>query len=215
MSNESPPMTEDEPTIEDRVEALEQENDDLRGLVTALQRRLTSLQETVVGDASLAELDGHDDIHTRVSEAENDIGHLRRDVVDLEDQWDAIGGGRSSDQSPDERAKQVRQKLYRKATSNNGKARLTRDEVNGLLGGELHRESTLDAMKRAAGGDDGEINGSSTLAPIEGISMVTGSGGRQSRVEIDTSSMAGVDVDRLTAGDSRNIMTTGHTGGED
>lgn len=201
--------------LEERVEQLEKENNNLEARLDAMSRRFDSLKEAVFGEVEMPELDGEKDIHSRVSEAEQDVGHLRRDVVDLEEMWDTIGGGRASDQSPDERAKRVRQKLYRKARSNDGMSRMTRDEVNGLLGGELHRESILDAMKRAAEGDAGDINGSSSLEPIEGVSMVTGNGGRQSRVEIDTTSMAGVDVDRLTAADSRNIMTTEQTGGED
>lgn len=107
--------------------------------------------------------------------------------------------------TPDERAMHLRQVLHNNAKSNDGKARIDRSAASAALGGDLHRGSVLDAMKRAADGTDADINGSSDLQPIDGVSFQAGK-------HRDTQSTVALDLTEFDPADLRKNLTTKGTG---
>lgn len=111
-------------------------------------------------------------------------------------------GGRKK---PDERAQYLRQVLYNKAKkSANGMASMDKDSANAALGGELARATVMDALRRAADGEDADIDGSSKLENIPAIQFKKfDDPDKLSRVQIDLSD--------LTDREARKNLTTGET----
>ena len=125
--------------------------------------------------------------------------------------------GAAGTDSPDDRARLLRQQLYNMAKSGAnkseteaGRATMTRDEANARLGGELHNGTVLDAMRRAADGYEADISGSSDLQPVESITFQkSDSHESQSKLVIDLADASGSEVRQsLTAsGGRQNLMT--------
>jgi len=78
--------------------------------------------------------------------------------------------------------------------------------------GGLHRGTVLDAMRRAADGDQADIDGSLALEPVDAITFNRGGTvgvdgeAQPSYLEFDRSRLAGVEA--------RQILTTGDGGEE-
>lgn len=194
----------------ERQQEIEQENRELRGLVQALRKQNKRLTRVIAGDDGLSERIGYEDqrftdLITRVEDAEETLSkHDERLLM-----FDETDNKRSA---PDSRALKLRQ-ILTKECDDGGKAKLTRDKARVALGGDLHRGSVLDAMKRAADGRDAskhdrsytEINGSCDLKPIDGIDFYTGSGrSDQSYLEID--------LTNVTKAEMRKNLTTKNNG---
>lgn len=174
----------------ERQAALEKENNELKSRLNAFETQVKRLVNVVAGE----------DLADRLGDSEETFVDLISRVEDVEEQvtenedriemYDTTEKGRSD---PDSRAVHLRQILFNKC-SRNKKARISRDEAGTALGGDLHRGSVIDAMKRAADGRNAgdakrnytPINGSSDLKPIDGITFIKGKGkSNQSKVEMD------------------------------
>lgn len=195
----------------EEIEELREENEQLQRRVNALEarcdglsRKFDALVEVMLGDAD--DLAGYEpdemrdvlqrvvDLEDQVADHENQVAMVRSD-----------GGGDVD--TPDGRARRLRKVLYNDAKKNDGKAALTRDGVNGVLGGGHHRGTVLDAMRRAADGREADINGSSDLPPLNGVTFLSGSKTQdQSRIELDLSDLTGSEV--------RQNLTTVQTGND-
>jgi len=188
---------------------LEKEVQILRSQTDALSTKLNRLAAIVLGDRDTAEYDV-DEIGTDLRTQLNDIEERVNEHDDKLAMYAA--GGSSGPDDPDSRATKLRQVLYNSAKATDGTADLTRDEAESALNGGLHRESVLDAMKRAAdgqtAGDDERsyrpINGASSLPPCSGITFKDGSlGGGQSYIVLELSDMTGAEIrQKLTTGES-------------
>lgn len=212
MSSGPTPSQMDRDDLEDEVQQLREEvkglKDDVRR-AEALTRKATHQLEIVerllVGEGEFTFYEPDeiqaDPLHSRVQE-------LEEDVLEHGEKLTMVESGEATDDTPDGRARQLRQVCYEKAKQNEGLSRLTRDEADSALGGGHHRQSLLDAMKRAADGKQAEvaddykpINGSSDLSPQEGLEFVTGQDFDQSHLEFS--------ADDLTSAATRQNLTTG------
>lgn len=198
-------LVEEVDQLRDEVSEL---RDDVRRAM-ALTRQFQSKMETVeallVGEDELQFYDAEnitaDPLHSRVQDIEEDVN-------EHDEQLAMVESGEATEDTPDGRARTLRQVCYNKAKKNEGLSRLTRDEADGALSGGLHRQTLMDAMKRAADGKDAEkggkytpINGSSDLMPQEGLEFVKGEDMEQSHLEFD--------ADDLTSAATRQNLTTG------
>lgn len=188
-----------------RIRELEKQNEELQHLVEALQTQVKRLTSVVAGEEGLADRLGDTeetftDLITRVENVEEGV----------RDNNDKLSMAPSNDEksSPDTRAVKLRQILTEEVNSG-GKARLSRGEAGKALGGGHHRDTVLDAMKRAADGQMAEqpdrpyseINGSSDLEAVDGITFQTSlTKKKQSYVEID--------MTHVTQANLRNNLTT-------
>jgi hypothetical protein len=193
----------------EQLHRLQAENQELRDrvnelehLVDALRRQMKQRTKLLTGDESLStvEPDEVDDVLTRLSALEDDIATLRQDT-----QMVRQDGGNGAD-NPDGRAKLLRQTLLETARTNDGKAKLDRAAADARLGGGLHRDTVLDAMRRAADGYDADINGASDLEPVDSITFRVGSGR-------DSPSILVMDLSDATGSELRQNLTTKTTGG--
>lgn len=194
----------------EEIEELREENEELRRKVRDLEarcegisRRFSTLVEVMLGDADelgTYEPDEMRDVLQRVVDLEDTVADHENQVAMV-----SADGGNQID-TPDERAKRLRQILYNRAKKNNGKAALDRDGVDGALGGGHHRGTVLDAMKRAADGREADINGSSELPPLNGLTLHIGrKKDEQSRIEMDLTNVTGSDLRKnLTTKDGAN-----------
>jgi len=220
--------------LQDRVDSLEEELDDkgakiddlettvgeLEALVTALKSRNKRLTSLTFGDewGTLNE-DGFRPLYGRVMTLEDDLNE-HKEATKL-----ASSSGSSK---PDDRARQLRRKLFNKAKHiaaqndevNGMEVSFTRDQAEAALEGGLHRGTVLDAMKRAADGQDASncdavdytpINGASDLEASDAITYITGrndpgrTSGQQSELVMA--------VDDVTGSEARQNLTTGSTDG--
>ena len=181
------------------IKELREENEQLRQKVNGLEarcdamsRRFNTLVEVMLGDAD--ELGGYEpdemrDVLQRVVDLEDKVADHENQVAMVR------GDGGSQTDTPDGRAKRLRQVLYNRAKKNDGKATLDRDGVDGALGGGHHRGTVLDAMKRAAEGREANINGASDLPPLNGVTFHKGTKrDEQSRITMDLSGVTGSEV---------------------
>lgn len=135
---------------------------------------------------------------------------LEETVAEHEDRFQMFVVEDGDKAGPDERAMHLRQVLLNEAQNNDdGVSVLTRDSARATLGGGLHKASVLDAMRRAANGDEAKIDGASDLTPIDAISFAVG--GNVIRKEGAEQSAVRMDLDDLTAPEARQILTTGET----
>lgn len=188
--------------LEERVDELETEVQELTALTDALQRQNRQLSQILIGEDTVGmdvDADTMTDFLTRSQDVDDRLVDLEQRVAMVR----ADGSGDADD--PDGRARIIRQTLYNKAKSSEGLATLSRDEVDSRLGGGLHRDSVLDAMKRAADGHHAgsehadlgyrPINGATSLEPVDSIAFERGQDrGEQSRVVMDLSDATGTEV---------------------
>ena len=199
----------------EEYEELEAEVQDLRGLVDALHRQVKNQTRAITGDEHMGSIDpehpSFTDLMTRLQQVEDRTEeHASRLQMVRTD-------GAAGTDSPDDRARLLRQQLYNMAKSGAnkseteaGRATMTRDEANARLGGELHNGTVLDAMRRAADGYEADIGGSSDLQPVESITFQkSDSHESQSKLVIDLADASGSEVRQsLTAsGGRQNLMT--------
>lgn len=209
-------MSIDTPVEEMSREDLEDEVRDLRGHIRALEARMdatnTRLERISIAafDEPLGEVneDEFDSLRPRLLEIEETVEKIKKDQRMLVSD---VGGGRAT---PDDRAKLIRQTLLNKARSNEGESGLTRDQVDARLDGGLHRDTLMDAMKRAADGHKAEgndrdytpINGSSDLLPVDAITFRVSDGK-------DKQSVVSMDLEDSTATEVRQNLTTEQSDG--
>lgn len=183
----------------EEIEELREENEELRRKVDDLEarcegisRRFNTLVEVMLGDMDelgAYEPDEMRDVLQRVVDLEDTVADHENQVAMVR------GDGGSQSDTPDGRAKRLRKVLYNRAKKNDGKATLNRDGVDGALGGGHHRGTVLDAMRRAAKGRDADINGSSDLPPLNGVTFHKGTRrDEQSRITMDLSDVTGSEV---------------------
>lgn len=196
----------------EEVDQLRDEVSELRDDVLkaeALTRQVQSKMETVeallVGED---ELQFYDTENITANPLHSRIQDIEEDVNEHEDQLTMVESGEATPDTPDGRAQTLRNVCYNQAKNNEGLSRMTRDEASSALQGGLHRQSLMDAMKRAADGKEAEnaesytpINGSSDLTPQEGLRFVKGEQMEQSYLEFD--------ADDLTSAAARQNLTTG------
>lgn len=196
--------------LREQNELLREQNEDLEAEVanlearcTGLSRKFNNLVEVLFGDTDelgAYEPDEMRDILQRIVDVEDQ-------VEDHENQVAMLRSGKGTSDTPDGRAKRLRQVLYNDAKKNSGKAAMDRDAVNSALGGGHHRGTVLDAMRRAANGREADISGSSKLPPLDGITFHAGSKrDEQSRIEMDLSDLTGTEV-------RQNLTTEDNDGG--
>lgn len=194
------PMADDE--LAKRVQKLE-------ALVEALQAQNRRLKRAVAGDGdefSTWDLDQMVPLHDRVEE-------LEATVSDHADRFEMFVVEEGSQGTPDQRAMHLRQILLNQANRNDSSiAKLNRDQAASALGGDLHRSSVIDAMRRAANGNAADISGSSDLQPIGGIEFSTGAAVGNDGVPEQSHLLA--DTADVTGDEARKILTTvnGQTG---
>lgn len=204
-------MSVDTPLEEMSRDDLENEVKDLRRRVRHLEARMDATNTRVermsiaAFDEPLEELneDEFDSLRPRLLEIEETVEKIKKDQQMLVSD---VGGGRAT---PDDRAKLVRQTLLNKARSNEGEAAMTRDQVDARLDGGLHRDTLMDAMKRAADGHEAEdsnrdytpINGSSDLQPVDAITFRVSDGK-------DKQSLVTMNLEDSTATEVRQNLTT-------
>lgn len=190
------------------VEDLDARLDSLEAQVSALQTQNRLLKQVLAGtDDEFAtwNVDNMVPMHDRLEELADTVAEhdSRFEMFVVED-------GRSA--SPDERAMHLRQVLLNRADNEDGIAKMTRDSATMALGGNPHKGTVLDAMRRAADGHDANIDGSSDLEPVDAIEFnvggTVGSDGtaRQSQLRLQQ--------DRLTGTEARQILTTERGGRE-
>jgi len=201
------------PDVSDQSRAeLEKEVQILRSQTDALSTKLDRLAAIVLGDRDTAEYDVDEismDLRTRLNDVEERVTEHDNKLAMY-----AAGGG-AGPNDPDSRATKLREVLYNSAKATDGTAELTRDEAESALNGGLHRESVLDAMKRAADGETAgnddrtyrSINGSSSLPPCSGITFRDGSlGGGQSYIKLELSNLTGAEIrQNLTTGETEEV----------
>ena len=229
QSSTRDPSTMDRDALEAEVAELRDAVDDLREVAEEAesaardaQARVEAVRRQMATQAQL--LVGEDTIQDAGINPDNVINHHQRlsDITDqVEEHSDQIqmvrtdgGGGRDD---PDSRAQLIRQTLYNKAKNHTeGQAQMDRDAVDSRLGGGLHRDTVLDAMKRAADGYEAEadereytsINGSSDLQPVESIAFAVGEGrGTASKLVMNVADATGAEI-------RQNLTTENSEGGE-
>lgn len=185
---------------EERIEALEKQMDDLEARIDAISTRQRNLADVVLGERELheSEVEAADDVFNRMEAVEASMKDVEEAVAIVH----ADGGM----DEPDARAQRLRQVLLNKAKSNDGKARLERDDVDSALGGGYHKTTVLDAMRRAAEGDRAKVHGTTELEPVDGIEFHSGNNNRPSKIEID---LADVTLQDLR----HNVTTRSEPGG--
>ncbi len=167
----------------DYVLDLQQQQNDLELRVTALQKQLVGVKEALAGDTTefatwnTSEMEPFMD---RLRAVEDDVGeHAEKFEMFIVEDGQAA--------TPDKRAMHLRQVLYNHAKKNKGKERLDRDQCESALGGGLHNNTVLDAMKRAADGREADIQGSSDLSPVPGLTVsIASSSAEQTFIELDS-----------------------------
>ena len=188
-------MSKDE--LVDVVLGLQQQQEWMDARMDAFQKQLTGLKEVLAGDPdeySTWDTSEMEPFIERVRTLENDVGeHTEKfEMFVVED-------GQAA--TPDKRAMHLRQVLYNRATTNDGKARMDRDECETALGGGLHNNTVLDAMKRAANGTDAAIQGSCDLQPIPGVSIsVASTPAKKTTITLDS-------VELSSAALRQNLLT--------
>lgn len=195
--------------LRETVSELQSTVDETQAIVEAVRRQLKQHSRLLVGDDSVSHIVDPDNVenhHQRLADLDKRV-QAHGDQI----QMVRVDGGGSRD-DPDSRARLIRQTLYNKC-DDNGKAVMDRDAVDSRLGGGLHRDTVLDAMKRAADGYQAEdtgggyrpINGSSDLQPVDCVHFEAGDGrGSQSAVVMDLSDATGAEI--------RHNLTTDSTG---
>jgi hypothetical protein len=202
----------DRDDLEDEVRDLRDEVDDLRddvrraeALTRQFRSKIDTIEALLVGQDELFAYEpdeiAADPMHARLQGVEED-------VQEHDEKLTMVELGEGTKDSPDGRARTLRQVCYNEAKQNDGLSRLTRDEASTALQGGLHRGSVIDAMKRAADGQDAEtaedytpIQGASDLTAQEGLRFVSGEQFEQSYLEFDGG--------RLTSVAARENLTTG------
>lgn len=191
--------------LEERVKELEANNTELEARQEGMSTRFEALLSILFGSSDeFATIDpeSFNDILSRLQTMETELEEVKNGQEMLVSD---IGNGRDD---PDGRARLIRQTLLNKAGSD-GKASLTRDEASARLGGDLHRDSVLGAMKRAADGKRAEepnqnytpINGSSDLQPVDSVTFRVSKGK-------DRQSLVSLDLDDATQKEVRHNLTT-------
>lgn len=171
----------------------------------AVNRRQDQLITMLLGERDLSAVEPDDmrPVMDRLRVLEDRVGDLE------EDNERRLELSEVSHSRPDERAEKLRHALLNHAGSD-GRAALTRDDVDAILGG-LHRGQLLEAMKRAADGrrasDEDRryspIPGTSDLRPVDAITFEVGKeSDEQSRVVLDTKDLTGSEA-------RQNFMTGG------
>ncbi|MDT3434710.1 hypothetical protein [Haloarcula sp. 1CSR25-25] len=188
--------------LRERVDEIESLARDTQGLVQAVRRQMAEQAKLLVGEELVQEAG------IAADSVVNHHQRLRELDARVQEQGDKIqmvrvdGGGSPDD--PDARARRIRQTLYNKAKDHpEGKAQMDRSDVDSRLGGGHHRDTVLDAMKRAADGYDAEsdgrpytaINGSSDLQPVDAITFSVGDGrGSPSKVVMNLADVTGAEI---------------------
>lgn len=182
----------------DEIETLKKENRAQEERITDQEYRIEALStrlERVVAyladepdDFYKWDLDEMETPHDRLKDVEDR-------VTEHDDRLAMFLREDGTDKKPDERAELLRQTLWQKAKTNDGYARLKRDECDARLGGGNHPGTLMDAMRRAADGRDADIQGTSNLKPIPAISLsVASSKDEQSHLELDRDDLTHEDV---------------------
>lgn len=188
--------------LEARVDELESKLREQAALTEALQRQNRQLSQLLIGEDTVGmdvDADAMTDFLTRSQDVDDRLVDLEQRVAMVRSDGSGTADG------PDGRARVIRQTLYNKAKNSEGLATLTRDEADSRLGGGLHRDSVLGAMKRAADGHQATsehadlgyrpVNGASELEPVESVTFERGEGrSEQSRVVMDLSDATGTEV---------------------
>jgi len=188
--------------LRETVDEMESMVRDSNALVKAVRKQMAIQNQLLVGADTVqdAGIDPEEVLnhHQRLSEIEDQLQQQGDQI-----QMVRVDGGGSPD-DPDSRAQRIRQTLYNKAKQHSeGKAEMDRDDVDSRLGGGLHRDTVLGAMKRAADGYEAEddersytsINGSSDLQPVDSITFVVGEGrGNASKVVMNLSDATGAEI---------------------
>lgn len=183
---------------DEKIDELENKVGALEGKVNALETKFQRMTELLTGDKEgLAgvETEHVQALWPRLQDVEDSVKEHQKklEMFTMED---------GSSASPDDRARQLRQVLYNKATRDGGRSVMDRDSAIASLGGDVSRQQALDAMRRAADGDEAEkINGTSNLQPVDILEFKVGSKrDQQSKVEMD--------ITNTTKADLRNNITT-------
>ncbi|WP_336359008.1 hypothetical protein [Haloarcula sp. CGMCC 1.6347] len=195
-------LAEEVEDLRETVDELESMVRDSNGLVKAVRKQMAMQSQLLVGTETVQDAgidpEGVLNHHQRLSEVEEQLQEQGDQI-----QMVRVDGGGSPD-DPDSRAQRIRQTLYNKAKQHSeGKAEMDRDDVDSRLGGGLHRDTVLGAMKRAADGYEAEddersytsINGSSDLQPVDSITFSVGEGrGNASKVVMNLSDATGAEI---------------------
>jgi hypothetical protein len=193
-------MTDDElEALRGRVDALEAQLQAVR----AQNRRLKQLLAGNPHELATWDIDGMVPLHTRLEQLEGTV-----DEYETKFQMFVVEAGKQS--TPDQRTVHLRQNILNQAQKNDAPiAKLTRSQTDSALGGDLHKQSVLDATKRAADGHAAETIVSSDLHPIGAIEFTTG--GTVGRDGSPEQSYLLIDLRDLTGDQARQILTTGET----
>lgn len=197
--------------LEDRVHSLEQLTDALLTQNKELKRLLAGS----TGEFAALNIDNMPPLHDRLKDVEESVGEH-----DEKFQMFVTESGKSA--TPDERAMHLRQTLLNRAHKQASDiTKMTRESAALALGGDLHKGSVLDAMRRAADGTEAKIDGASDLQPVDGVTFhrggTVGSDGdpEQSVLMLDLETVTAKDVrqDLTSDGDEhrRQNLTTGET----
>ena len=202
----------------EEYEELEAEVQELRGLLEALRRQVKSQTQIITGEEMVSSVDPDNpaftDVMTRLQRVEDQAEENAASV-----QMVKTDGGAGTD-TPDGRARLIRQVLFNKAKSaaektgdQAGTAEMTRDEVDSRLDGGHHRGTLMDVMRRAADGHEADINGSSDLPVVQSITFhKSNSQDKQSKLVMDLSQASGTEIrQNLTPVGTRQNLTTGDT----
>lgn len=201
---EEDPQEMERSELEQEVHDLRKEMTEMSGLLKATNARMDALTKAVFGSDSLSEVvdtENMDDVWTR-------LNGLSDDVQEHEDKLHMFSKGGGKKKKPDERALTLRQVLYQKAKrGNDNVAKMSRDDCDSALGGGMTRYVLIDAMRRAANGEDADIDGSSDLENLSGVEIIIASGR-------DDQSKIRMDLDDATSSELRRIPTTKREGNE-
>ncbi|NLV11900.1 hypothetical protein [Haloarcula argentinensis] len=207
-------LAEEVEDLRETVDELESMVRDSNALVKAVRKQMAMQNQLLVGTETVQDAgidpEGVVNHHQRLSEVEDQLQEQGDQI-----QMVRVDGGGSPD-DPDSRAQRIRQTLYNKAKQHSeGKAEMDRDDVDSRLGGGLHRDTVLGAMKRAADGYEAEddersytsINGSSDLQPVDSITFSVGEGrGNASKVVMNLSDVTGAEIrHNLTTKDTEEV----------
>lgn len=166
----------------DRLDELEAENQAKDAKIEAQARKIENLQRALAGDPydfMAWDFEERGPIDQRIRNIEGGLD-------DHEDRLTVFEVESGQFSNPDQRALHLREVLLTDAEKSGGKAKLDRDAANGALQGGLTRDRVIDAMRRAADGDEADIDGTSKLASIDGIEFNVGrKRDQQSTVSLD------------------------------
>lgn len=188
--------------LEREVKELRTDLDEMSGRMNALHAGLNEMRKIVVGTtdvSTVVDADNMTDVWTRLDQ-------MSESVEEHEDKLHMFSKGGGKKKSPDERAITIRAVLYQKSQAGSSDvSKMTRDECDTALGGGMTRYKLIEAMRRAANGDNGDINGSSDLECLDGVEVLIGSGrDEQSKIRMD--------LEEATAAQLRRIPTTEQEG---